>query len=103
MNNNYELIEENLRLIVSALVSQPSVAANFVDEEMSYSDQIDQIIEWIDEAGEYGLAYENIVCLLDRYPFNLPGKLAVKLLELGLIFGFKTELGEDEKFDRRGR
>ncbi|WP_185814552.1 hypothetical protein [Xanthomonas sp. SS] len=101
MKNNYNLIEKNLKLIVFGLINQPGVAVHFPDCGMSYSDQMDQMMEWIDDAGECSLAYENIVCLLDKYPFNLSGKLAVKLLEVGLILGFKTELEIDKEFDIR--
>ncbi|RMV01494.1 hypothetical protein ALP19_102237 [Pseudomonas syringae pv. tomato] len=39
--------------------------------------------------------------LLERLPFKLSGRASVKLLEVGLIFGFKTEMEADMKFDRR--
>ncbi|EGH45014.1 hypothetical protein ALO42_102596 [Pseudomonas syringae pv. atrofaciens] len=39
--------------------------------------------------------------LLETLPFKLSGVASVKLLEVGLIFGFKTEAEEDMKFDRR--
>ena len=57
--------------------------------------------EWLDDAGKYGLVYENVVSMLEVWPFKLSGKAAIKLLEVGLIFGFKTESESDKGFDRR--
>lgn len=59
-----------------------------------------QIREFV-EVGEYGIAYESMVAHLEALPFVLSGKAAVSLLELGLLFGFKTEREEDREFDRR--
>ena len=55
----------------------------------------------MNDAGEYGLVYENVVSKLEASPFKLSGKAAIKLLEVGLIFGFKTESESDKEFDRR--
>jgi len=38
---------------------------------------------------------------LKCFPFKLSGKAAIKLLEVSLIFGFKTEPELDKGFDRR--
>ncbi|WP_295936035.1 hypothetical protein [uncultured Xanthomonas sp.] len=101
MKFDFELIEENLLAIIGELAEQTEVGAEFAGDEMSLSDQIEQMTEWVEGAGEYGLAYENIVCLLEGCPFILRGRNAVKLLELGLIFGFKTDMDRDKNFDRR--
>lgn len=102
MNFDADLIEKNLLTIIGELANQAEVGAGFAGDEMSLSDQIKQMKEWVEDAGEYGLAYENIVCLLEEFPFHLQGSSAVKLLELGLIFGFKTDMDRDKNFDRRG-
>ncbi|WP_115515126.1 MULTISPECIES: hypothetical protein [Xanthomonas] len=102
MNFDAELVEKNLLSIIGELAEQAAVGAEFSRDEMSLSDQIRQMTEWVEDAGEYGLAYENIVCLLEGCPFFLRGLNAVKLLELGLIFGFKTDLDKDGSFDKRG-
>jgi hypothetical protein len=60
-----------------------------------------QIHELIADAGEYGLAYEYIVGALESIPFNVSGAAAVKLLEVGLLVGFKSEQDRDKRFDRR--
>jgi hypothetical protein len=60
-----------------------------------------QIFEYIDLAGEYEVAYEILMATVEAYPFLLSGKAAVCLLELGLLFGYKTERKEDDLFDRR--
>ncbi|RWA46397.1 hypothetical protein AU476_36335 [Cupriavidus sp. UYMSc13B] len=68
---------------------------------MSYSEQIDQIEEFILSAGEFGIAYENIISLIEITPVQLSGAAAIKLLEVALLFGFKTERSSDAEFDRR--
>jgi hypothetical protein len=59
-----------------------------------------QIREFV-EVGEYGIAYESMVADIEALPFVLSGKAAVSLLELGLLFGYKTDRDEDREFDRR--
>lgn len=40
---------------------------------------------------------------LETLPFRLSGAAAVKLLEVGLLFGFKTERHQDARFDVRSK
>lgn len=101
MKTNFELLEDNLMFILNELIAQPNVAPLFQPEILSYEEHIKELHEFIDLAGEYGIAYELIICLLEDFPFNLSGKAAVKLLETGLMMGFKTEREEDADFDRR--
>ena len=101
MNTDYRLIENNLSFVLAELGSQPEVAWFFSPESLSYQEQIDQLYEWVNDAGEYGLVYENVVSMLEVLPFKLSGKAAIKLPEVGLIFGFKTESASDKGFDRR--
>ncbi|PBQ13401.1 hypothetical protein [Pseudomonas syringae] len=101
MKFDCRLIENNLVLLLNEIKSQPEIAFYTSSESLSYSDQVEQLSEWLHDAGEYGLVYESIVSLLERLPFKLSGRAAVKLLEVGLIFGFKTEMEVDMKFDRR--
>ena len=101
MKVDYSLIEGNLSYILREMREQPEVSNFFSEDEMSYSEQIEQISEWIEDAGEYGLAYETIVCLLEKYPFKVSGGNGVRLLEVGLVFGYKTGLDVDAMFDRR--
>ena len=48
--------------------------------------------------GELSLAYEGCVCLLDRCPIQVPGSVAVGLIELALTFKFKTHRVEDAEY-----
>ena len=101
MKTDYQLIERNLSFVLAELGSQSEVASFSPPESLSYQEQIDQLSEWVNDAGEYGLAYENVVSMLESLPFKLSGKAAITLLEVGLIFGFKTESELDKDFDRR--
>ena len=101
MKNDYEFIENNLKFLLDEIKSQPEVASNFPPECLPFEEQVDLLSEWLQEAGEYGLAYESIVSMLEVFPFKLSGGAAIKLLEVGLIFGFKTESEVDRCFDRR--
>lgn len=101
MNSNCVLVEGNLMQVLADLKNQPALADQFPSEGMSYEEQMSQISEWIQDAGEFGLAYEAMISLLESFPFVLTGSAAVRLLEVGLIFGFKTESYRDKLFDRR--
>ena len=101
MTASNKLIEDNLRAIVSELYSQDDIGQQFPPELQSFSEQIAQICEWIDDAGEYGVAYEVLVSMLERFQFKLTGGAAVKLLEVGLVLRFKTEQPKDAQFDSR--
>ncbi|NIR13144.1 MAG: hypothetical protein GWN86_04015 [Desulfobacterales bacterium] len=70
---------------------------------MSYDEEMYQIKEYIELAGEYALAYETIVSTLEVHPFVLSGRSSVNLLEVGLIMGFKTEKENDNIYDLRGK
>ena len=68
---------------------------------MGLEDNINQIYEYIDIAGEYSLAYEKINGLLDNNSFKLSGLNCVRLFEAGLLLGFKTDADKDRIFDHR--
>ena len=101
MNTNHELVKANLSAVWTEVTSQPEVGAKFPTDLQSYSEQMEQIREYIEDAAEYGIAYESLVCLVEEFPFRLSGRAAVKLLETGLLMQFKTERPEDGQFDRR--
>ena len=101
MKNHMEIIEENLLFILNELRQQRDLAMHFPSETQSYDDQLSQIEEYLVDAGEYGLGYELMVVLLATFPFRLSGLASVKLLEVGLLLGFKTDMSEDVIFDRR--
>jgi hypothetical protein len=97
-----DLIEKNLLMVATELDEQGSgLSEHFPPEVMSFKDEITQIYEFINVAGEYGLAYESLIALLEDVPFILSGKAIVKLVEVAIIMGYKTHREEDAMFDRR--
>lgn len=68
---------------------------------MSFDEEMEQIREYIEDAGEYAIAYESLVANLEQVPFVISGKAAIGLLEVGLVMGYKTEVDHDAMFDRR--
>jgi len=94
--------EECLLLIIGELSTQHDVGNTFPPSLLSFTDWIDHLQEYT-EHREWGIAYESLVATLEQYPFTLSGPASVKLLEIGLLFGFKTEREEDAGFDRRTR
>jgi hypothetical protein len=101
MNDVDGLIESNLLAVLAELSQQPAVGATFPSEMRSYPEQVEQLREYVELAGEYGVAYEALVSMLEMFPFQLSGPVAVKLLEVGLLMKFKTERPEDSQFDSR--
>lgn len=99
--NLQDVVKGNLLCIWGEISVQHKVAEEFPAEQMSYRDQIDQIYEFIDLAGEYGVAYEAMISLLQDFSFVISGKAAVKLLEVGLLLKYKTEQDSDFIFDSR--
>ncbi|AZG14884.1 hypothetical protein [Cupriavidus pauculus] len=99
--SNNDLIEANLLFVLNELEGQPEIAAYYSTTTLSYEEQMAQIREFIELAGEYGLAYEYIGGALESFPFRVSGAAAIKLLEVGLLMGFKSELDLDKRFDRR--
>jgi hypothetical protein len=98
---HFKLIEDKLLAIVEELEKQPEVASFYPEGTLPYPSEMARLREYISYAGEYGLAYELIVSCLETMPFKLSGASAVKLLEVGLLMGFKTEQEKDKLFDRR--
>jgi hypothetical protein len=97
-----EQLKVRLLAILNELEKQTHVSATYPPHVLPFANEMKQIREYI-EVGEYGLAYESEVATLETHPFVLSGKVAVALLELALLFGFKTERKEDASFDRRGK
>jgi hypothetical protein len=98
---NFNLVELNLISVLLEIEAQPEVGAMFPSELQSYSDQITQLREYIEDAAEYGIAYESLVSMLEVFPFKISGPTVIKLLEVALLLGFKTDRAEDAQFDRR--
>lgn len=98
---SHRIVENNLLLIMKEISDQPEIFVHFPAEQLSYREWIEQQNEWVQDAGEYGIAYESLISVLEAYPFVLSGIAAVKLLEVGLLFKFKTEDDRDKIFDSR--
>ena len=92
-----ELIDSNLTRLLNEMASQSSVGEAFDRSCMSFNDHMRSIREYID-VGEAGLAYELMICLLEEYPFAVTGPAIVGLVEVALIFGYKTERAKDVRF-----
>lgn len=98
----WKKIYENLRMVLSEMKMQPEIKLFDQVEWASYDETCKQIQEFID-VGECGLAYEYIVGHLEMFPYQLTGSCAIKLLEVGLLMGFKTEQEQDLIYDRRAK
>jgi hypothetical protein len=94
-------IKARLASVLAEVEKQESLAASYPPNLLPFDDEMKQIHEWIEIAGEYGIAYESIVATIEALPFVLSGKAAVSLLEVGLLLGYKTHRKEDSVFDRR--
>lgn len=95
-----KLITSKLEAILAEIKGKKDSYEKSNDEEMPYDEQIVQIREYI-ENREYGLAYETIICILEKLDADIPAKISVVLIELALLFRFKTERSEDGIFDIR--
>jgi hypothetical protein len=94
-------VKERLLYILNDLEGQPVVSATYPANALSYDEEMQQIREFVEVAGEYGLAYESLVAAIECHPYVLSGRAAISLLELGLFLGYKTERDEDKVYERR--
>ena len=101
MSRDNVFVGKSLTALLEELESQPEMANFFAPDILSYKDTLSNIGEWLGDNGEYGLAYEVMVSLLERFDFKISGKSAVRLLEVGLYFGYKTDLESDHDLDWR--
>jgi hypothetical protein len=95
------IVRSRLMDVLQELQLQTDLATRYPENRLAFQDQMEQIREYIADAGEYGIAYESIVANLEQVPFTLSAGAAVKLLEVGLIMRYKTERPEDQIFDMR--
>ena len=84
--NHFELVESRLYLILLELRSQSHLSNYFGGATLSLDEELENIREYIEDAGEYGIAYEGMVSLLE----NAPSNAALALLEVGLLLGYKS-------------
>lgn len=95
-----ESVQLRLSDVLSEIIAQSRVGETYPTSCQSFNDEMSQILEYI-SVGEYSIAYECIVANLEKFPFTLSGPTAIKLLEVGLRMGYKTDRPEDEAFDMR--
>jgi hypothetical protein len=100
-SNQQNELESRLLAVLKELERQEQVSTNYPPHVLQFADEMKQIHEYVELAGEYGLAYESLVATIESHPFVLTGKAAISLLEIGLLLGFKTDRKEDRHFDRR--
>ena len=96
-----KIIEHNLLVILDEVRPQVDVGKTFPIDIQGFDEQIEQIREYIEDAGECEIAYEVLVAMIEQFPFKLSGKAAIRLLEVGLLLQFKTDRPEDSQFDTR--
>ena len=94
-------VTSRLLRVLAEIEGQENVASSYTPNALPFVEEMKQIREYIEVAGEYGLAFEILVATCEVHPFVLSGKSAIALLELGLLFGYKTDREEDRMFDRR--
>lgn len=95
------LIRDRLRGVLDEMRKQTHLANHFGSATLSFDEEMEQLRELIEDAGEYGVAYESIVSCLEDIPFVLTGKVVVNLLEVSLLLGYKTDKPSDKPYDRR--
>jgi hypothetical protein len=91
-------LEDRLLCILAEVERQHKALETCCSDKSQY---VRQVQEYIEVAGEYEVAYESIVALLEQGEFMLSGKAAVALLELGLELRYKTDREVDGCFDYR--
>ncbi|ABX34074.1 hypothetical protein Daci_1430 [Delftia acidovorans SPH-1] len=97
----YEYIAEILNKIFLELKEQRDIYEKYPNGILDFDVQMRNLDEYINSADEFGVAYEIIVVLLEKYSFKISGGNAVGLLEIGLVFGFKTSRDVDAQYSRR--
>ncbi|MDX3773853.1 hypothetical protein QE250_06995, partial [Chromatiaceae bacterium AAb-1] len=76
----------NLKTVLNEMRKQPLVGSYYPEGSLSYEDDMAQISEYIEVAGEYGIAFDTIISNLKIFPFVLSGSAAAKLVEVAVIF-----------------
>ncbi len=90
-------VAQRIEAVLSLIDAQRNTFPPSVDPGRNLSDQLSTIRSLL-ATGELSLAYEGCVCLLERCPIQVPGRVAVGLIELALTFKFKTHRVEDAEY-----
>ncbi len=87
----FDLLEAYLTCLTQELETHTH-EPNYLDEDTkNFQESMEDLKEYID-VGEYGIAYELIVALLEHAPFQVSPKFALTLLKVGLLLeGKRTE------------
>ncbi len=94
---NKQQVALRIEAVLSLIDAQRNTFPPSVDPGRNLNEQLSTIRSLL-AAGELSLAYEGCVCLLDRCPIQVPGCVAVGLVELALTFKFKTHRVEDAEY-----
>ena len=96
------MIEDRPIRVLAEMQAQREVASShYPADRMPFDEEMAQIAEFIGPAGEFGMAYESIICSLETIPFTLSGGGTVALIEAALLMSYKTDRDEDSIFDSR--
>jgi hypothetical protein len=101
MKETHQIIEDNLLNVVNEFEDQIHLGNEVPSDQLSLEEQIVQIREFIELAGECEIAYESIIALLELLPFKLTNTTVIKLIEVSLLMKYKTDRDEDKIFDMR--
>ena len=94
---NKRQVAERIEAVLNLIETQRQTFPPSVDPGRNLNEQLSTIRSLL-AAGELTLAYEGCVCLLERCPIQVPGSVAVGLIELALTFKFKTHRVEDAEY-----
>lgn len=94
---NKQQVADRIEAVLSLIDNQRNTFPPSVDPRSNLNEQLSTIRSLLAK-GELALAYEGCVCLLERCPIRVPGRVAVGLIELALTFKFKTHRAEDAEY-----
>ena len=90
-------VAQRIEAVLNLIETQRHTFPSSVDSGRNLTEQLSTIRSLL-ATGELSLAYEGCVCLLERCPIQVPGRVAVGLIELALTFKFKTHRVEDAEY-----
>ena len=88
----HELIRDRLRAVLREIKEQPHHSEHFGGASLSFDEEMEQIREYIEDAAEYGVAYESLVASLEQVPFIISVEAAAGFLEAGQLMGYQTRI-----------
>ena len=94
---NKQQVAERIEAVLNLIDAQRNTFPPSVDLGRNLNEPLSTIRSLL-AADELSLAYEGCVCLLERCPIQVPGSVAVGLIELALTFKFKTHRVEDAEY-----